>query len=458
MFFENSLLQARTRYQLIATVLVNIITFTHGVGVGWLSPTLTKISSSDSPLDFHVNIDEISWMGSMLGLGSMCGNLTIAFLLERLGRKFCIYLLAAPNVCLWILIYSASNVGFLYAARFLCGFTGGAGYSVLPIFISEIADSSIRGALSSMVMLSVNLGILAGFILSSHLSYQVVPLLAICLPVLYFLTALLLPETPSYLLRHSRQKEAEKSLRFYKNPRENDEEQSFKMDFEELRSNIAAQQASTNERLSFRDLLTKPALKGFASAMVLTLGHQCSGIFSFVNYMSTVFAASGSVFDVNTCTIIIGVFQIIGVYTSTMCVDIIGRRILMLISTFGIGLGCILFGFFTYYAQQYDLSRWNWIPLVLMIILVYLANVGLNGLIFLVLVELFPAKIRSLATSISLVFLSAIVFGTLKLFPLMLHYLGISVTMWFSGCSCFITFLYFFICLPETKGKSMIVD
>ncbi|XP_068151046.1 facilitated trehalose transporter Tret1-like [Drosophila tropicalis] len=309
-----------------------------------------------------------------------------------------------------------------------------------------------------MVMLSVNFGILVGYILSSHLSYHVVPLLGVCLPVLYFLAALLLPESPSYLLKHSKQKEAEKSLRFYKNPRENDEEQSFKMDFEELRSNIAAQQALITERLGFRDLLTKPALKGFASAVVLVLGHQCSGIFSFVNYMSTVFEASGSVFDVNTCTIIIGVFQIIGVSTSTICVDIIGRRILMLISTFGIGLGCIIFGFFTYYAHQYDLSRWNWIPLVLMIILVYLANVGLNGLFFLVLVEIFPAKIRSLATSISLVFLSGVLFGTLKVFPLMLHYLGISVTMWFSACSGFITFLYFMFCLPETKGKSMVVD
>lgn len=64
--------------------------------MGWLSPTLTKIQGPDTPLDFQVNIDEISWLGSMLGLGSLCGNLTVAILLERMGRKFCIYLLAVP--------------------------------------------------------------------------------------------------------------------------------------------------------------------------------------------------------------------------------------------------------------------------------------------------------------------------------------------------------------------------
>lgn len=109
--------------------------------------------------------------------------------------------------------------------------------------------------------------------------------------------------------------------------------------------------------------------------------------------MSDIFKASGSILDVNSCTIVIGVVQIVGVYTSTIFVDIIGRRILMLISTLGIGLGCICFGFFTYYAQIYDLSDLNWIPLVLMILIIYLANIGLIGLFFVVLVELFPAKV-----------------------------------------------------------------
>ncbi|BFF96066.1 facilitated trehalose transporter Tret1-like [Drosophila madeirensis] len=88
--FQNSLLQRKTRYQLLATVIVNIITFGHGFGVGWLSPTLGYIQSTDSPLDLAVNIDEISWLGSMIGIGGMAGNLIIGLLLDRIGRKFCI--------------------------------------------------------------------------------------------------------------------------------------------------------------------------------------------------------------------------------------------------------------------------------------------------------------------------------------------------------------------------------
>ncbi|KAH8250909.1 hypothetical protein KR038_003450 [Drosophila bunnanda] len=457
-FFQNSLLQHKTRYQLLATVIVNIITFGHGVGVGWLSPTLTKIQHPDSPLAFRVNLAEISWLGSMLGLGSLCGNLTIALLIERAGRKFCLYLIALPYACLWVLIYCASNVYFLYAARFLCGFTGGAGYVVVPIFISEVADSSIRGALTSMVMLSVDLGILAGYIVSTYLSYHVVPFLGIIFPVAYFIANLMLPETVPYLLKRSQLSAAENSYRYYRNQTDARSEESSKLNFEELRTAVLAQQTKNSSPLSYKDLITKPALKGFAASCVLSLGYQFSGVFSFINYMSDIFKASGSIVDVNTGTIIIGIVQIVGVYTSTIFVDIVGRRLLMLLSTFGVGIGCIAFGCFTYFAQFHDLSDYNWLPLVLMIFICYVGNIGLIGIFFLVLVELFPVKIRSLATSISVIFLSILVFGTLKLFPLMMHYWGISITMWFSAGSALVTFLYFWLFLQETKGKSMIED
>ncbi|ALC39241.1 CG14606, partial [Drosophila busckii] len=431
------------------------ITFAHGVGVGWLSPTLTTIQTAQSPLDFQVNIDEVSWLGSMLGLGSLCGNLTIALLLERMGRKFCIYLLAGPYACLWILIYSAENVGYLYAARFLCGFTGGAGYVVVPIYISELANSSIRGALTSMVMLSVNLGILVGYILSSYLPYHVVPFLGILLPIAYFLANLMLPETAPYLLMQSRATAAEASFRYYNN-QHGAVESANKADFEQLRAAIEAREAERTSAVSYKDLLTRPALKAMAAATVLSLGYQFSGVFSFINYMSAIFTASGAVLDVNSSTIIIGVVQIVGVYSSTLLVDIIGRRILMLISTLGVALGCFVFGLFTYFAAQSDLSAFNWLPLLLMVLIVYLGNIGLIGIFFVVLVELFPAKIRSVATSISVVFLSLLVFGTLKLFPLLLHHMGISITMWFSAVSALLTFVYFLLFLPETKGKSMV--
>lgn len=74
------------------------MTLTHGVGVGWLSPSLRLLGSDHSPLGDPITITEASWMGSLIGLGSLTGNIIFGLLLDRLGRKLCMYFLAIPNM------------------------------------------------------------------------------------------------------------------------------------------------------------------------------------------------------------------------------------------------------------------------------------------------------------------------------------------------------------------------
>ncbi|SPP75309.1 blast:Facilitated trehalose transporter Tret1 [Drosophila guanche] len=161
------------------------------------------LQNFDSPLDFEVTIAEVSWLGgSMIVLGSLCTNLTIALLLERAGRMFCISLLAVPFACLWILVYFASNVVYLYAARFLCGFTGA---------------------------------------LIGHLAAN--------------LANRMLPERAPYLLKRSQLSAAEKSFGFYKNPTDQKAQLRSKSGFEELRMAVLSLQCQNSEPLSYKDLL-----------------------------------------------------------------------------------------------------------------------------------------------------------------------------------------------------------
>lgn len=71
---------------------VSILTFSHGIGLGWLSPTLSR------PLHFDVTVTDASWIGSLLGLGSMCGNIVIGTLQNIVGRKIALYFLALPHM------------------------------------------------------------------------------------------------------------------------------------------------------------------------------------------------------------------------------------------------------------------------------------------------------------------------------------------------------------------------
>lgn len=74
------------------------MTLSHGVGVGWLAPSLPLLGSEETPLGTAISINEASWVGSLIGLGAMTGNILFGLLLDRLGRKKCMYLLAIPNM------------------------------------------------------------------------------------------------------------------------------------------------------------------------------------------------------------------------------------------------------------------------------------------------------------------------------------------------------------------------
>ncbi|XP_065357203.1 facilitated trehalose transporter Tret1-like [Calliphora vicina] len=452
---SNSILNSNFRYQVLATLTVSILTFSHGVGLGWLSPTLSKLQSESSPLYFSVSVSEASWIGSLLGLGSMCGNIVIGTMQNIVGRKLAIYFLALPHICLWILIYCAQSVEFLMIGRFLGGFTGGGCYVVFPLFISEIADPNIRGTLSAMLMLSVNFGILTGFILSSHLDYHLIPFLTISLPIIYLVGSYFFPETPQHLLRKKKYEDAEKSYQFYRNCKSDHKSQCDNA-FDNFKSNIEDKNQQTS--LSYRDFVTKPAIQSIITAAVLLFVNQFSGIFAFVNYMSNIFADSGSSMDPNTSTIIMGALQIAGTYAATLLVDTYGRKILMLWSTGGMSVGLAIFGAFTYYSGIVDLSDYSFVPLVLMGFVVFVGNMGMIALTFVVLVEIFPAKIRSIAASVSITTLSLLVFAMLKIFPLFMDSFGISITMWSCSTVCAFSFIYLLIFLVETKGKSMDCD
>jgi len=75
---------------------VNIATFSHGLGVGWMSPVMRDLQTEDSPLNFPVLVDQVSWIGSVVGIGSVMGNLLAGFLQDRIGRKLVMLFIALP--------------------------------------------------------------------------------------------------------------------------------------------------------------------------------------------------------------------------------------------------------------------------------------------------------------------------------------------------------------------------
>ncbi|KAH8267473.1 hypothetical protein KR018_006737 [Drosophila ironensis] len=462
--FNSGIFQWQFRRQLLVSLSATLITFCHGIALGWLSPMLPKLLSKDSsPLSFHIDVDQASWLGAVISIGGISGNFSFSYLMNRFGRKVSIYALAVPHTCIWFLFYFAQSIEMLYVARVCAGLTGGGMFVVLPIFIGEIADNSIRGRLCSFFTLTMNTGILVGFIVSSHVPYHVIPCAVVGLPILYVLLATRYPEPPQQLLRWEREEEAQKSLRFYRRcdgPNVSKEaERAYQKEFDEMRLAIRQQNKDSDDKgVSIKDFCNKRSLKALATGLVLMVANIFTGTFAFINYMSNIFEAVHTQLNPNTNTIIIGAVQIAGTLASMYLVDRYGRKILLIVSCCGSGLGAAAFGLYAFYAEEteVDLSAYSaWLPVCLMSFIIFIANVGVISVTMVVLVEVLPQRIRAVATSFCLGCLSFFAFSSLKTFPLMMVHLGLAATMWFSAAVCASCLFYVVVCVEETKGRSM---
>lgn len=135
--------------------------------------------------------------------------------------------------------------------------------------------------------------------------------------------------------------------------------------------------------------VTRPARKVLISGVGLMFLEQFSGVFALLFFVSSVFEYSGSSLSPNESSIIVGVIQLIGAYCSTMLVDKAGRRILISTSAFGISFGLFVFALYSYLSGIGHVASYlNWIPLASFSFVLWVANLGVLTLPFLVMSEL----------------------------------------------------------------------
>lgn len=88
----------------------------------------------------------------------------------------------------------------LMVGRFLSGFSGLYGI-LLPLYVGEIASKEIRGGLLSFFQIILSCGEVFVFAVGHYASYLVLNIVCGIIPIIYFITFLLLPESPVFLVR-----------------------------------------------------------------------------------------------------------------------------------------------------------------------------------------------------------------------------------------------------------------
>ncbi|KAH0813528.1 hypothetical protein GEV33_009263 [Tenebrio molitor] len=113
----------------------------------WTSPIFSKLYSNDSevnPFGKPITTDEDSWIGSLINIGAMIGPFPYGFIGEKYGRKIGLLAISIPHIISYLTLAFSRTVYLYYFARLLGGIAVGGGYTLLPMYVAEVAEDSNR--------------------------------------------------------------------------------------------------------------------------------------------------------------------------------------------------------------------------------------------------------------------------------------------------------------------------
>lgn len=184
--------------------------------------------------------------------------------------------------------------------------------------------------------------------------------------------------------------------------------------------------------------------------IVLAVFQQWCGINVIFNYAHEIFSAAGyEVSDVLMNIVVTGGTNVIFTFVAIYTVDRWGRRSLMFVGSIGLALIYVILGI----CYHLEISGWPMLLLVVLAIACY--AMSLAPVVWVVLSEIFPVKIRGMAMALSTFFLWVACFLLTYTFPIFNDWVGAAGIFWLYGGICLAGFLFIRSNLPETKGKTL---
>ncbi|KAE8679766.1 Plastidic glucose transporter 4 [Hibiscus syriacus] len=343
---------------------------------------------------------------------------------------------------------TAQSVQTMIIGRLLAGIGIGVSSAIVPLYISEISPTEIRGALGSINQLFICIGILAALVAGLPLAgnpqwWRTIFGIAAVPSILLALGMAFSPESPRWLYQKGKILEAEKAVRtLYGKERVAEV-------MHELRN---AGQGSIEQEAGWFDLFSSRYWKVVSVGAALFLFQQLAGINAVVYYSTAVFRSAGIASDV-AASALVGASNVFGSAIASTLMDRQGRKSLLMTSFAGMAASMLLLSLsFTWKV----LAPYSGTLAVVGTVLYVLSfSLGAGPVPPILLPEIFASRIRAKAVALSLGthWISNFVIGLY--FLSFVNKFGISsVYLGFAGV-CALAVLYIAGNVVETKGRSL---
>ena len=420
------------------------------------------ISGTTADVSAQFGLDDISkgWYVGCALIGSIIGVACAGMLSDFLGRKKTMLIAAICFTVSAIGCCVCAGFNDLVAYRIIGGLGIGIISVVSPIYISEISPARIRGTMVSLYQLAVTMGLLLAYLINfailsgsdasfaspffrkifssemwrGMLGSETVVALA------FFIIIFFIPESPRWLVVKGRDEKALGIFRRLKNGEEN-----VLQEYTLTKNSIAGEVKSEWSELRHPGII-KAVLIGSAIAI---LG-QFMGVNAVLYYGPDIFSNAGlAAKDSSFSTVLVGLVNMLTTVLAVFIIDKVGRKKLIYYGVSGMIACLVAIGLiFAFHGGGIPL-------LVFFLLYIFSQAISISAVVFVLLSEMYPNKVRGIAMSIAGLALWVGTYLIGQFTPWCMSTLTPAGTFFLFAAMCVPYMLIMWKLVPETTGRSL---
>lgn len=393
-------------------------------------------------LPFSLDASTISWVVASMDLGNILSPVPSGYVMDKFGRKNTLLLTSLIFLASSLLTIFAQSSHWLILSRLLSGIGKGVGFTVVPMYIAEITDKEIRGTLSTMFTGHLYGGILFSLCVGPYIQYQTLNIILGVIPVIFLVTFVFIPESPYFfIIKENDQVGCRNSLEWFKGKSE-----TIGEEVEEI---VFTTNENMKNRSGYKELMVNYSYrKALIIVLVSSFLQRLSGISTILSYASTTLPEHEGFIG---RTEVLSIFSILLVITNFVCsplVDIVGRKILNMVSAFLASAVMLVMAASFYWNLEY------WVSYLCTALFGITYSLGIGVIPTTLLSELFPPNVKSSAASIASIAFALASFLINKFYKIVQINLGLYYIFIFYSICSFLHVVFTKIFIFETKGKS----
>ena len=392
---------------------------------------------------------------SILIFGAAIGALIGGRLSDRYGRRHNILMLAVVFAVGTIGCVVSPNWEVLALFRFILGVAVGGASATVPVYLAEVSPVETRGSMVTRNEVMIVSGQFAAFVINALIFnfwgehdgvWRFMLLVAVLPAFALFFGMLKMPESPRWLTSQDRDDDA---LGVLKQIRSDERAEAEMAEVHRL-----AEEEKEAQTGGWSDLAVPWIRRLVIVGIGLGVFQQFTGINSIMYYGSQLLEDAGfsakAAIIANTAN---GLFSVLGITVGILLMNRVNRRTMLLVG----------FSLTTFFHLLVGLSA-RFLPdgefkpyfiLLFVILFVFSMQGTIGPLVWLLLAEIFPLKIRSFAMGVCVFCLwlanAVVAFG----FPPMVEAVGIASSFFVFAALGVLALIFIYTMVPETRGRSL---